>query len=373
MTANLPKKERCSGCQACKAVCPARAIRMRADAEGFLYPETDKALCRGCGRCVEVCPALHVAAERPLAYIACRHKDEDVRAASSSGGVFPALARHVLAGGGARVYGARYDSGARSVRHVGIDRLEDLPPLQGSKYAQSDLGDIPEEIRARLRSGRVLFTGTPCQTACVRRVAGSFTPNLLTMDVVCYGVMSPELMRGYLDFLGGASDLRFRDKSSGQGSRVVSYVKDGQRVFSPYSMNPLMLLYSGNRCLRPVCHACPYASTGRNADLSIGDFHDAGVHTPALEDGKGVSLLLVNSPQGQRIWEEIRDNFLFAPITEEQARQPRLQCPTPASPLRAECMRDFATRSFAELASRHSGVAAARQAVLQKIRGMHNA
>lgn len=56
---NLPqlydKKENCCGCTACFAICPAKAIDMMPDEEGFLYPEVDPEKCIRCYRCLKVC------------------------------------------------------------------------------------------------------------------------------------------------------------------------------------------------------------------------------------------------------------------------------------------------------------------------------
>lgn len=45
----------CCGCSACYAVCPAGAITMQANSEGFLYPEIDENRCIRCRRCLGVC------------------------------------------------------------------------------------------------------------------------------------------------------------------------------------------------------------------------------------------------------------------------------------------------------------------------------
>lgn len=49
-------KEECCGCTACYAICPARAILMRADEEGFAYPVIDAEKCIKCHVCLEICP-----------------------------------------------------------------------------------------------------------------------------------------------------------------------------------------------------------------------------------------------------------------------------------------------------------------------------
>lgn len=45
----------CCGCGACLSICPNRAISMKPDHFGFLYPIIDPDLCVGCGACIRVC------------------------------------------------------------------------------------------------------------------------------------------------------------------------------------------------------------------------------------------------------------------------------------------------------------------------------
>ena len=95
---------------------------------------------------------------------------DDIRAESSSGGAFTILARNILARGGA-VCGVAFDEKFRC--HSEIVRDEpSLARLRGSKYVKVPIApDILAELHATLESGvPVLFTGTPCQVAAVRRI-----------------------------------------------------------------------------------------------------------------------------------------------------------------------------------------------------------
>ena len=49
------ERENCCGCSACFAICPANAIEMLPDEEGFLYPAVDAEKCIRCYRCISVC------------------------------------------------------------------------------------------------------------------------------------------------------------------------------------------------------------------------------------------------------------------------------------------------------------------------------
>ena len=84
---------RCTGCGVCENSCPVQAISIREDAEGFRMPFVDEAKCIGCKMCVKVCPVLSLKKKnvaKPNMY-AVRASDE-IRAISSSGGVFSLLA-----------------------------------------------------------------------------------------------------------------------------------------------------------------------------------------------------------------------------------------------------------------------------------------
>lgn len=362
MTKKLPVfsdiLERCCGCQACKAACPQGAVRMEENAEGFLYPATVEDRCVACGECAAVCPVLSGDAglSAPLLYAGCRNRDEAVREKSSSGGVFPALARAVLRQGGV-VYGAVLRDGDDRVRHMGTRRADDIRLMQGSKYVQSDLGDVPESLLETLDKKTVLFTGTPCQVAGIKRLTSKTGHAPVTMEVICYGAGSPGLFRKYLAHLAAAggtpASFRFRDKATGWLTSSVSYVQNGIVHREALGRNPYTALYFRNFCLRPSCHVCTFATEKRGADISVGDFKKARDFFSDLDDGRGTSVVLCNTQKGLALWDAIKDAFVFRELTREQAEQPRLRFPTESSAGREAFMRDMATHSFAELQKKY--------------------
>lgn len=89
---------------------------------------------------------------------------ENVRLRSSSGGIFTLLAGNVLHKGG-MVFGAAFDD-EFMVSHIGIEHIEEITRLQGSKYLQSRIGNTYYEAKVALDAGRqVLYSGTACQIA----------------------------------------------------------------------------------------------------------------------------------------------------------------------------------------------------------------
>ena len=114
--------------------------------------------------------------KQPKVY-AVKHKDETTRAASRSGGIFTALSDLVLFNGGV-VYGCVLTDDFDAV-HIRADNAEERNRMRGSKYIQSKLGDIFRNVKADLDVRRnVLFSGTSCQVAGLKKYLGKEYDNL---------------------------------------------------------------------------------------------------------------------------------------------------------------------------------------------------
>ena len=188
----------CCGCAACEQRCPTSCIVMREDEEGFLYPQTDTSKCIDCGLCEKVCPVLNQGEKRkPLHVYAAKNTKTRIRLQSSSGGIFTHIAEQIIQKNGV-VFGARFDENW-AVEHACTETLEGLAAMRGSKYVQSRIGRTYRQAKEFLESGRpVLFSGTPCQIRGLKLFLAKEYENLLTVDLVCHGVPSPEIWRQYL-------------------------------------------------------------------------------------------------------------------------------------------------------------------------------
>ena len=72
-------------------------------------------------------------------------------------------------------------------RHRRVTNYEDLKLLQGSKYPQSNVGDIFVQVKKDLDEGKkVLFSGTPCQIVGLKAYLRKSYTNLVAVDSVSY-------------------------------------------------------------------------------------------------------------------------------------------------------------------------------------------
>ena len=309
----ITDKRDCCGCGACVQSCPKNCISMKTDEEGFVYPAVDESVCIGCGLCEKVCPILNEITDLSTkgAYAAC--SNEDSRLTSSSGGLFTLFAEKIIEEGGV-VCGAAFDDDFL-VHHVIVESVADLELLRGSKYVQSSTGDVFIRIKDYLKTDRkVLFTGTACQVAGLKRFLGRDYDNLYTIDILCHGVPSPAVWRKYLDYLkekehSNIKNVNFRDKVVGwhDFSLTVNF-ENGHAVSETFLKDKYMKMFLGNYILRPSCYKCRFKDISRASDLSIGDAWGVENIFPELDDNKGTSVAIVHTDKGISLMEEIKEH-----------------------------------------------------------------
>ena len=356
-------KPECCGCSACMDVCPAKAITMEQDAEGFLYPRIDESKCIHCGKCDRVC-SFHPFPERKAPYASPRafgvkHIDLPTRESSRSGAAFVGFSDVILSRGGV-IYGAAMSEDL-TVSHIRALTAEERDRMKGAKYVQSDIREIYPQVASDLEQGRpVLFSGTPCQVAGLRgylkerRISDE---KLICCDMVCHGVPSPAIWKDYLSMieqLHGKKILsaNFRDKDLGWEAHCESVLLEGEqkkRFLREYTD-----LFYQHIMLRPSCSACPFCNTHRPGDLTMADFWGIEKHDPAFNDNRGVSLVLVNSPEGAALYEEARKAFTDFEADIAECLQPNLIRPSIPSPRRAQFWQDYQTMPFARFLRKYT-------------------
>ncbi len=310
MDSVFDNKNNCFGCSSCVQICPSKAISFVKDNEGFSYPRIDGSKCTDCGLCRKACPIYEKpdgpkTENYPLAY-AVRNKSDEIRSASTSGGVFLSLANKILSEGGI-VFGVAFDGDLKAV-HTEVETIDLLPSLQGSKYTQSYVGESCIKAKEALKSGRkVLFSGTPCQINGLYSYLGKNHDGLYTCDCICHGVPSPEVFELYKRHLekvysSEIESFSFRNKSKGWKSYHVGvFFKSGKKVLINFKEDPYMIGFIKNMYLRPSCHSCKYASVNRRSDITLADFWGIEKIHPHLDDDRGTSLILVNTEKGDQL------------------------------------------------------------------------
>lgn len=327
-------KNKCFGCEACVQVCPKKALIMQEDAEGFRYPQLNETLCIHCNLCHDVCPvnnALNCSKDSKYAY-GGYHKSNKVRRFSTSGGAFTAITQ-AFCDKNYVVYGAA--SNGLDVFHYGIDDIRKLPVICKSKYSQSRIGNTYQKVKSDLKAGKkVLFAGTPCQIAGIKSfLRKTDTTNLLLIEVVCEGVPSPLYIRKLDDHINRkyAAHIKKLDyRSKGFKCKPASFKWDFQRMCLELDnsvilakdrwVNPYWSIWLKHLMSRPSCYQCPYATTERQADITLGDLWGVHLFCPELygENG-GASLVICNNEKGRLLWAKAVERFIGHEIDFETA------------------------------------------------------
>lgn len=312
-------KRMCNGCKACKDICPKGAISYGIDHEGFWYPWVDYEKCVNCGQCVKRCPNktfLKSSRKQPDVKAAWS-KDDNVRLASTSGGLFYEMARAILMDGG-YVAGCVYNDDFKGAHHTVIHSMDNLPPLMVSKYVESDTEGIYPTVKSLLDSGeKVLFVGSACQCAGLYSYLDKDYEGLTAVDFLCRGTNSPKAHKRYIEYLEetyGAPivKLRSKDKRNGWERFGQSAVFANGKEYFAYHGDDLRVVayHHGNLMARPSCLDCKFKTIPRLTDLTLGDFW--GIQAAEVDDiDKGISLLFINSPKGQELFNSLHDRVSY--------------------------------------------------------------
>ena len=354
------EKRDCFGCEACVQICPKQALSMREDEEGFRYPRVDSRLCVDCGLCRKVCPAEHMP-ERPVyqkSAFGGRHKDDGVLEGSTSGGAFSAIAE-TWCDENTLVFGAQAEG--LKVFHRFTAGTAELWKFRKSKYSQSRIGSAYSDVRRFLREGKkVLFSGTPCQIAGLLAFLGDADrEKLLTVEVACEGVPSPQFVGKLSDYLRekyGAGikslDYRFKDKDKWDFEVMSVELENGKKLKKDRWFNPFWSIWLSHLMSRPSCYSCPFAVPERIADVTLGDLWGVHLYCPELYFGnKGASLMVANTEKGAEAVRLAEKQMLGHALNFAEALkyQGAMRRPIGEEPRRAEFMEDLKKLTYPAL------------------------
>lgn len=318
----IDDKSKCSGCAACANICPKKCISIISDEKDFLYPSVKESECIKCGLCDKICPIFNVKAltGEKIAY-AAYNKDNETRKVSSSGGIFGCIAKEILDRNGV-VFGAAFADDFKSVRHIGIEKKEDLPRLYGSKYLQSDIGGSYKSAEEYLKAGRVvLFVGTACQISGLKAYLRKDYENLLTVDVICHGTPSPRIWKEYAtekenEYQSKIVAADFRNKRFGWDKSVLLLLfANGKEYCALGSKDEYIKGFLANLYLRESCYKCICKGNKVLSDISLGDFWGIESVLPNFSDNKGASAMILNTAKGKGFFDCIKAELITESVT----------------------------------------------------------
>lgn len=352
---HLAEKHICTGCSACANVCKHKAITMHEDEEGFIQPHINQTLCTECGLCVKSCPVkcfkieISTNKQKQTAYAFISYQDRKI---SSSGGAFSVFARWLLNQGGI-VYGATMDEKLQ-VYHIGVQKIEDLDKLRGSKYVQSKIGSTYFEAKEWLKKGRkVLFTGTPCQIAGLySSLNGKKYEGLLyTLDLVCHGVPSQGCFDSYIRKLnakninwGNVEMFHFRKLDSWSIISSVKFSSTKWKILEQED-NVYMNAFFQKSIFRESCYRCLYSNMNRLGIFTIADYWGIGTNGVPFNKNiaSGVSLVIDNEGFIPNIIDELKQ---FAYIEKRPLEECRLKNKNLNIPSERPLYRDMAVKDM---------------------------
>lgn len=274
-----------------------------------------------------------------------RLKDNDSLLCSSSGGAFVAVSDYFLDNGDAVVC-AVYNYKSHATVFQLVENQEKRDKAIGSKYMQSKTGKIYKTAEDWLKihsEKKLLFVGMGCQADGFRKFAEikGFRERVWIVDIICHGSPSPKLWKEYAEcaekMYGKITYLTFKDKRNGWKSPTAYVTVGGQEhLIKDY----VKVFY--NRCaLRPSCYECPYATTERKTDLTIGDFWHIEETIPDFYDEKGNSLFLIHTDRGEQLFEAVKEKLKYRLSDTKQCWQANLEAPTKKSEHRDEFWNDY--------------------------------
>ena len=351
------EKNKCTGCTACYNICPKGAIEMK-EINGFKYPYIDNNKCINCGLCKKICP-IHKKNNDSLnkCYVGYSNDIKDLEK-SSSGGIFPLIARNILNDNGI-VIGASFKNNKLS--HIIIDNIKDLDKLKGSKYLQSDLSSIFKYIKENINNKKILFVGTPCQVGGLKSYLKKDYENLICIDLICHGVPSPKLFDKYVKYLEDNNNdklknYNFRDKKTGWDTYSNTATFKNKKYTELASSNSYMKLFLKDIALRESCYDCNFKLGNKYSDITLGDFWNVQKYYPDMYNKKGVSAIIINTEKGNHLFNIIKDSITYKEcnIDEILKGNPSLKYSSIKPINRDNFFKDLNTLSFNEINNKYT-------------------
>lgn len=295
---HLPHFKNCTGCMACHDTCKQNAIVINKNNRGFYQIDIDYTKCIQCKKCEKVCPVINpptIENYTPNAYIGWSLSNNNLLR-SASGGIFIELAlsfikiyQHSI------VYGAVWNQETEQLSHKFARTSDEIIQFQNSKYLQSNVSNTYTQVKQHLQeSNKVLFSGTPCQIGgLLNFLPKKLHKNLYTIEIICHGVPSFDVLNASKDFYKASQIVSFRTKKDGwELSQKCTYRSYDKELLTPNKGSDVFYnMFLSEYFLRPACMHCPFAKLPRIADITLGDYWGDN----KIKNKLGTSLFFINN------------------------------------------------------------------------------
>ncbi len=196
------------------------------------------------------------------------------------------------------------------MKHIRVDNEKDLHLLQGSKYVHSYIEDTLKLVKNDLEQNRkVLFIGTPCQIAGLKKFLDKEYENLYTIDLVCHGVPPQKYLEEEIKYL---TDKKVDKISFRSQEGFVLELYNNNEVIAKKKKDESSYYYGFFNSLyyRENCYECIYAKPERCSDITIGDFWGIDENAKLRDtQNKGLSVVLPITKKGQELFEMCKEKL----------------------------------------------------------------
>lgn len=311
----------CTGCGLCHDICPVQAIKMQPDTIlGHLRPAVDREKCISCRLCERKCPSVNPVNKQEISETyAAWAKDDNKHFSSSSGGIASSIYEYFISTGGL-IVGVQM-KGISMPQFECASSTEKIEEFKKSKYLQVNHARIYKKVLDELKTGRtVAFVGLPCHCAAMKRMAEGYDDSLVLIDLICHGTPSFEVFSDYLGarFSGkNITGVKFRDPKRGE---VLAINEGGKEIYKRgYREDPFLYAFMYGDLFADSCYNCLYAGDTRVSDMTIGDFWGLGKKIPFDRKVSRISCVLINTPKGKKLFENLSSFLEFEERPTEEA------------------------------------------------------
>ena len=288
------EKGKCTGCMECIDICPEKAIKI-IDSWTEFNAVIDSKLCIHCNACHGACQNnIKQVLTNPIYWKQGWAHDDHIRMRSSSGGVAAAIEQAFIKNGGI-VCSCTFNVGKFEFDFA--ESEDEVGKFTGSKYVKSNPEGVYKKILEKLKLGRnVLFVGLPCQVSAVRHYTRNHQ-NLYTIDLICHGTPSPQILDSFLSDYGirltEVQSIRFREKDN------FKLEQNGKCFAVPTTTDNYLMTFLNSTTYTENCYQCQYAKIERSGDITLGDSWGSELEK-SIQD-KGISLVLCQNEKGKEL------------------------------------------------------------------------